>query len=118
MISIGSFPKLLGYICFGSGVGTVGFITAFFCHWLFDIIVAKVKYAKWKHKYNHRFDKSPTAKCYCIDCEHYGANNEFFTANRDACLAHKGWRVADEWFCWCANPCEKDPEQDGEERKQ
>lgn len=111
-MNIGLFLKILGYICFGSGVVTICFMTAFFGHWLFDIIVAKVKYAKWKHKYKHRFDKSPTAKCYCIDCEHYGANNKFFTANRDECLAHKGWSVADNWFCWDAEPCKQESDSD------
>ena len=24
-----------------------------------------------KHKQKHRFDKPPTAKCYCIDCSSY-----------------------------------------------
>lgn len=115
MIYIGSFPKLLGYICFVSGVITLGFVIAIFCSGLFDTIVDKVEHAKWKHKYKHRFDKSPTAKCYCIDCEHYGANNKFFTDNRNECLAHVGWNVADNWFCWSAAPCEKDPKQDGEE---
>lgn len=32
--------------------------------------------AKWKYKRKHRFDKPPTAKCYCIDCYFYDPDNK------------------------------------------
>ena len=63
---------------------------------------------KWEYKYKHRFDKSSTAKCYCKDCKSFGANRNAY--DRNECGVHEGWRVADEWFCWCADPCEKDLE--------
>ena len=55
-----------------------------------------------KHRYRrkHRFDKPPTAKCYCIDCENYSSWDE----SSNICVAHNGWFVADNWFCWSATP--------------
>lgn len=48
-----------------------------------------------KHQQKHRFDKPPTAKCYCIDCKHR-------TKYEDCCIL--GCFVADNWFCWKAEP--------------
>ena len=53
----------------------------------------------WIYKYNHRFDKPPTAKCYCKDCSFYGD----FT-NRRLCRKHKEC-FADDFFCKDADPC-------------
>ena len=47
----------------------------------------------------HRFDKPPTAECYCKDCRLHGKDNQCFKFN--------GWRTADEWFCWDAEPKDK-----------
>lgn len=44
----------------------------------------------------HRFDKPPTAECYCKDCRQHGEDNQCFKFN--------GKRTADEWFCWDAEP--------------
>lgn len=52
---------------------------------------------KLKHKQKHRFDKPPTAKCYCIDCVHH--NNE-----TGRCWRLKNWHTDDDWFCWDAEP--------------
>jgi hypothetical protein len=59
---------------------------------------------KWKHKYKHRFDKPPLAKCYCKDCRYYNPLSGM-------CGSHSGWVVADEWFCWGAEPRKLDPEK-------
>lgn len=56
---------------------------------------------KLKYIQKHRFDKPPTAKCYCIDCVHH--NNE---SNR--CYRFTEYRcTADNWFCWEAEPRKK-----------
>ena len=54
---------------------------------------------RWKYRYRlkHRFDKPPTAECYCIDCRHYSSET-----NR--CYAFERQYVADNWFCWKAEP--------------
>lgn len=59
---------------------------------------------KLKHKQKHRFDKPPTAKCYCIDCVHH--NNE-----TGRCWRLKNWHTADNWFCWNAEPRKKEENQ-------
>ena len=53
----------------------------------------------WIYKYNHRFDKPPTAKCYCKDCSFYGN-----FADRRLCRKHKEF-VVDDFFCKDADPC-------------
>lgn len=53
----------------------------------------------WIHKYNHRFDKPPTAKCYCKDCSFYG---DF--ASRSLCRKHKSF-FPEDYFCKDADPC-------------
>lgn len=50
-----------------------------------------------KYKQKHRFDKPPTAKCYCVDCVYH--NNE-----TGRCWRLKNWHTADNWFCWDAEP--------------
>ena len=54
----------------------------------------------WIYKYNHRFDKPPTAKCYCKDCSLYGD----FTS-RSLCRKHK-YHFSEDYFCKDADPCE------------
>ena len=53
----------------------------------------------WIYKYNHRFDKQPTAKCYCKDCSFYG---DFI--NYRLCRKHD-MRFTDDYFCKDADPC-------------
>ena len=53
----------------------------------------------WIYKYNHRFDKLPTAKCYCKDCSLYGD----FTS-RSLCRKHKS-HFSEDYFCKDADPC-------------
>ena len=50
------------------------------------------------YKYKHRFDKKPTAKCYCIDCKYH---DNFI----GSCFGFdKNQHTADNWFCWKASP--------------
>lgn len=51
---------------------------------------------RWQYKVKHRFDKTPIAKCYCVDCQSYDNESQ-------KCYQHD-WYVADDWFCWNANP--------------
>ena len=52
----------------------------------------------WIYKYNHRFDKPPTAKCYCKDCSLYG---DF--ENHRLCRKHKS-HFSEDYFCKDADP--------------
>ena len=71
----------------------------------YEVLYDFIKKLKWQYKYKHRFDKPPLAKCYCKDCRSY------FEETGD-CAAHTGWKVADNWFCWCAEPRKHDPENE------
>ena len=49
-----------------------------------------------EYKYKHRFDKPPTAECYCVDC--WYRDNETSRCRRyERC-------TADDWFCKEAMP--------------
>lgn len=67
-------------------------ITALICN-----VREFINSVKLKHKQKHRFDKPPTAKCYCIDCIYH--DNE-----TGRCCKFKTWHTADNWFCWNAEP--------------
>ena len=61
-----------------------------------------VKMLRYEYRYKHRFDKSPTAKCYCKDCRYWGYQGR--------CGKFKEWYTADCWFCWNAEPRDKEVE--------
>lgn len=61
---------------------------------------------KRNYRYKHRFDKSPTAKCYCVDCVHH--NNKTGRCYR---FHEDSTRLtADCWFCYAAEPRKKESE--------
>lgn len=62
-----------------------------------DGIGILIENLKLKYRQKHRFDKAPTAKCYCIDCVYH--NNE-----TGLCCKFETWNTADNWFCWNAEP--------------
>lgn len=72
----------------------VAMIFAVFC-----VIRQVIRDRIWIYKYNHRFDKPPTAKCYCKDCSLYGD----FTS-RNLCRKHKS-NFSEDYFCKDADPC-------------
>lgn len=61
---------------------------------------------KRKYQYKHRFDKPPTAECYCVDCEYH--NNETTRCYRFGETTGEYRCTADNWFCWEATPREKE----------
>lgn len=62
---------------------------------LTDGIGILIENLKLKYRQKHRFNKAPTAKCYCIDCVYH--NNE-----TGLCCKFETWNTADNWFCWNA----------------
>ena len=40
-------------------------------YYAFDALRNVVLNWRWNYKYRHRFDKPPTAKCYCKDCKYH-----------------------------------------------
>lgn len=65
-----------------------------------EVIGELIDRAKRNYRIKHRFDGPPTAKCYCRDCTRY--DNE-----SHKCYKFDGWRTADCWFCWDAEPRKK-----------
>ena len=49
-----------------------------------------------EYEYKHRFDKSPTAECYCVDC--------WYRDNENSKCRRYQLYVADDWFCKDAMP--------------
>lgn len=109
MLNIGGIPIWMGYIIFASGIGFIGLIVAILMVSAQEFIKECVDEIKWRHKYKHRFDKPPKAKCYCYACENYGKNGRYHDPTDNRCFAHSGWHVADDWFCKDATPCKEDP---------
>ena len=73
---------------------------------IFLLLVELIKFGfenlKRIYKYKHRFDKKPTAKCYCIDCKYH--NNSV-----GRCFAFDKYQHTDDnWFCWKASPRKDD----------
>lgn len=54
---------------------------------------------KCNYRVKHRFDKPPTAKCYCIDCKYHSE-----VVGR---CCRFNMNTADNWFCWDAEPIKK-----------
>ena len=76
---------------------------------LLEVIKDKIRDSKWKYKREHRFDKPPTAACYCKDCKFYEVRNGY---GRCRCgHINQNWDIVDSWFCWQAEPLERDPDR-------
>ena len=60
----------------------------------------RIRYKKWRERVAHRFDGSPTAKCWCKDCYFF---SPYQGENRGMCIKLKD-RVEDDNFCYWANP--------------
>ena len=74
---------------------------------LLDDIGDWIKYKKYEYKKKHRFNKPPTAKCYCKDCRNFVDR-----AFDKHCAALKGIHVHDNYFCWAAEPRITDPDKE------
>ena len=49
-----------------------------------------------EYEYKHRFDKPPTAECYCVDC--------WYRDNENSKCGRYQLYVEDDWFCKDAMP--------------
>lgn len=61
-----------------------------------NAIASGMTVLKRKKEIKHRFDKPPTANCYCVDCQRHGEDGR--------CYKFDGWMTGDSWFCWDAEP--------------
>ena len=92
-------------LVFYIGAFTIAVIAAFSIIVIKDGINDLISKLKWRHKYKHRFDKPPTAKCYCKDCWYWWPDS-------GKCCAFGGLVTADDWFCWNAKPTDYDQEKE------
>ena len=69
---------------------------------LWELIMYIFRNIMWSYKYKHRFDKEPTAKCFCTDCSSFASYKSY--CNR---FNHY---TADSDFCSLAVPWKHDPE--------
>lgn len=74
---------------------------------IIDCVKSLTEKLKLKYKQKHRFDKLPTARCYCVDCKYH--NNE-----TGECYRLSGWYTADCWYCWNAEPKEAEEVKENE----
>ena len=68
----------------------------------FDLLKELVHNLRWQYKCKHRFDKPPTAACYCKDCKWHDETNQ--------CL-NVPWAdryTPDNGFCYEAKPRKED----------
>ena len=56
-------------------------------------IIRGMKILKYRYKEKHRYDKPPTAKCYCKDCIYH---------NNGICYEFINARTPDDFFCCTA----------------
>ena len=59
-------------------------------------ISTAIRRKRKEYEYKHRFDKSPTAECYCVDC--------WYRDNENSKCRRYQLYVADDWFCKDAMP--------------
>lgn len=89
------------FACFGllCTVGIIGCLIAA----LWYEFTEQIHRLKYNYRLKHRFDKPPTAKCYCRDCKRHDPRS-------GRCYKFKEWLTADCWFCWDAEPKRKEDE--------
>ena len=88
------FLALIGAV---ASLAVIGCMLAF--AWMY--LLGFIDEVKHKYRYKHRFDKPPTAKCYCIDCKYHDNKNGL-------CSILNYSYTADSWFCYNADPREKE----------
>lgn len=84
-------------VCLSFGIFCFIFVLAV------DGIREYIRCKKYDYKRKHRFDKPPTAKCYCKDCVYRDV--EIGTCSKGT-INHS----YDAWFCADATPCRHDPD--------
>ena len=89
---------IFGLLCLGIGIAII-----FAALWYeFKDWIDRLKY---DYKVKHRFDKPPTAKCYCVDCRYH--NDDTKQCYRFGQTTKEYRCTADYWFCWEADPRKK-----------
>lgn len=88
------------------GLVTLSMLACFLILVIYGALRELIDNLKRKYQYKHRFDKPPTAKCYCVDCKYH--DNESNRCYRFGETTGEYRCTADNWFCWEATPREKE----------
>ena len=88
--------KILDAIFETLGIGIGVLIFVMFTEYVKERISVLIHDIKYRHKQKHRFDKKPQAKCYCVDCKYWNAENHQCNC--------KSLYTTDSWFCSDAKP--------------
>lgn len=87
--------KILGLF----GIITVAGMVVLIIYSIFDALRSVIGQWHWNYTYKHRFDKPPTAKCYCKDCKWHSAKN-----NKCSNVTWADRCTPDNGFCYDASP--------------
>lgn len=88
------------------GLATIGIVFLFCILLIWSCIRDYISDIRYRYKRKHRFDKPPTAKCYCKDCLYFGIHTEYCAVTRKY--------MSDSCFCSHAVPRKHDPEKEGD----
>lgn len=82
------------------GGATVLCVLVFSIWLIIDGIKLLIHHLKENYRIKHRFDKPPTAKCYCVDCKYY----DIETGRCYGFHEDSNRLVGDNMFCYRAEP--------------
>ena len=85
-----------------AAVGVMVLLAVLLCMVLIIIceVASIIEEARRRYRIKHRFNKLPTAKCYCRDCKFWNPENGACHVSHTA----PGYYMADNWFCYSAEP--------------
>ena len=89
------------------GILTVAGFVIMVSYCAFDALRDVVRDWRWQYKYKHRFDKPPTAACYCKDCKWHSEKD-----NKCSNVTWADRHTPDNGFCYEAEPRKKDIDND------
>lgn len=87
------------------GITTIMVCTYFIMYGVFVAVKDLIHKAKYRYLCKHRFDKLPTAKCYCVDCKYHDDKTKRCYRFGETTKEYRC--TADYWFCWEAEPFER-----------
>ena len=83
----------------GIGIAFVVVIFVTLAYAAFDALRGLVRGLRLQYKYKHRFDRQPTAKCYCKDCKWHSVKD-----NKCSNVTWADRHTPDNGFCYDAEP--------------
>lgn len=93
-------------LVFLGGLTFIAVALALTLYALSEWIKGKLEELVYYIRRKRRFNKPPLAKCYCRDCEEWHPRETDPTEGK--CWGLNGWVTADNWFCWKADPRDRE----------